>query len=112
MFLLEVVPVAIATTIGEAGTVFTEWVVIPAWDVFFTVPGVRQFRTVPFVPGEVDTLKLIKTTGVFFTGGLIGAIGAVGGVVTFQEAIDTAAIAAAELSGVAAARAHWVVPFR
>lgn len=43
----------------------------------------------------------------FFTGGLVGAIRAVWRVITLQEAIDTAAIATAELGGMAAARAHW-----
>lgn len=33
LLLLEVVLVAITTTIGKAGTAFTEWVVIPAWDI-------------------------------------------------------------------------------
>lgn len=44
----------------------------------------------------------------FFTGGLIRGVGAVGSVVTLQEAVDAAAIAAAELGGVTGARAHWV----
>lgn len=44
----------------------------------------------------------------FLTGGLVGGIGAVGSVVTLQEAVDAAAIAAAELGGVTGARAHWV----
>lgn len=35
----------------------------------------------------------------FVTGGLIGGIGAVGSVVTLQEAVDATAIAAAELGG-------------
>lgn len=44
----------------------------------------------------------------FFTGGLVGAIRAVWRVITLQEAIDTAAIATAELGGMAAAGAHWM----
>lgn len=106
-------------------------------------------QALTFVPGEVDTLKLIKATGVcrdewsevgvhwaqqwvslkhkgellgsplllpipsvpqltFITGGFIRAVRAVRGIITLQEAVDTAAIAAAELRGVAAARAHWM----
>lgn len=38
LFLLKVVLVPVATTIGEAGTAFTEWVVIPAWDVLLAMP--------------------------------------------------------------------------
>lgn len=47
LLLLKAVLVAIATTIGEAGTVFTEWVVIPAWDVLLAGPSVWQFCTEP-----------------------------------------------------------------
>lgn len=43
----------------------------------------------------------------FFTGSLVGGVGAVGGVVTLQETVDAAAIAAAELGGLTGARAHW-----
>lgn len=112
LFLFKVVLVSVATTVGEAGTAFSERVVIPARDVLLAIPSVWQLRTVPFVTEEMDILKLIKATGVFFTGGLVGAIRAVWRVVTLQEAIDTAAIATAELGGMAGARAHWMVPFR
>lgn len=44
----------------------------------------------------------------FFTSGLIGAIRAVRRVITLQEAVDTAAIAALELRAMAAAGAHWM----
>lgn len=82
LFLLKVVLVPVATTIGEAGTAFTEWVVIPAWDVLLAKSSVWQLCTVPFVTEEVDTLKFIKAAAIFFTGGLIGAIRAVRRVIT------------------------------
>lgn len=47
LLLLKAVLVAIATAIGEAGTVFTEGVVIPAWDVLLAGPSVWQFCTEP-----------------------------------------------------------------
>lgn len=108
LFLLKVVLVPVATTIGEAGTAFTEWVVIPARDVLLAKSSVWQLCTVPFVTEEVDTLKFIKATAIFFTGGLIGAIRAVRRVITLQEAVDAAAIAALELRAMAAAGAHWM----
>lgn len=47
LLLFKAVLVAIATAIGEAGTVFTEWVVIPARDVLLAGPSVWQFCTEP-----------------------------------------------------------------
>lgn len=44
----------------------------------------------------------------FFTDGLIRGIRAVGSTIAFQEAVNAAAIATVELSGVTGARAHWV----
>ena len=43
----------------------------------------------------------------FLTGSLVRGVRAVGSVITFQEAVDAAAITTAELAGVAAARTHW-----
>lgn len=111
LFLFKVVFVAITTAIGKAGTAFTEGVVIPAWDVLLAEARVWQVHTVPFVTGERKSWKLLEATGVFFTDGLIRGIRAVRSAIAFQEAVNAAAIATVELSGVTGARAHWIVPF-
>lgn len=68
-------------------------------------PGCRVHSVGLPHPGP-PPLPLLGLT--FLTGGLVGGIGAVGSVVTLQEAVNATAVAAAELGGVTGARAHWV----
>lgn len=67
------------------------------------LPGCRMHGQVPLRPPPLPLPGLT-----FLTGGLVGGIGAVGSVITLQEAVNATAVAAAELGGVTGARAHWV----